>query len=68
MSKAFWYSISNKFLLLLLLNSIAEGKEQKEEWILPAYKPGSVEWLPTRTVIPLGVQSPTPSSSLPAAS
>jgi hypothetical protein len=35
--------------------------------MLPAYKPGSVEEIP-RTVIPLGAWSPTPSSSLPAAS
>ena len=35
--------------------------------MLPACKPGSVEYYLV-TVIPLGVWSPTPSSSLPAAS
>ena len=35
---------------------------------MPACKPGSVEDASVAMVIPLGAQSPTPSSSLPAAS
>ena len=40
---------------------------ERRGWMLPACKPGSVECY-LATVIPLGAQSPTPSSSLPAAS
>ena len=60
---------SNNIIIITLLFSrlLASCGTQEGRWTLPAYKPGSVEYYLV-TVIPLGAWSPTPSSSLPAAS